>query len=509
MKILLNTCFIYILNSMKGSAEIRDIIVSFLKTNKKPVSISALARKTGISRNTLSKYLEGMVSNGSVAIIRHGMAKKFYLPLKESPGQPGTDTHELILIIDTSRSLLIFDKTCQKNLISRLHSERTEEMPFPQEVSAVLESEQFLHWLSGIKTASGSLHSLYEIKKTDNSHSAMILYRAFPIPLEGMEPLVVVYTNYPQKTAFRGSGGGSYSPSDESPPETDDSIIILQDMHIIHASQSFARILNRPLDSIKGRNIKRFFQVPSVLALEKCISPLSKGSCITSPPLNITLVGQGTGTAGNYSFHFGWIPYMDSQAVIGVLRKTNAPPMETAFSQPTPSEWDNYLMDLLTRLQIYERESCAVLIPWALERIHSLLNSDECILDIYLRDMDGFRCSYCWRASQSSPETDAGLKSSGDSPHSPLPCEKPDSGEQGLISKDYEGLLRIPIRKNKKTLGWFSWRPGAFGDAMVVDREKLEMICKLLALKVWHQQCIERAQASQQGFNETFGKGII
>jgi predicted transcriptional regulator len=509
MKILLNTCFIYILNSMRGSAEIRDIIVSFLKTTNKPVSISALARKTGISRNTLSKYLDGMVVNGSVSIIHHGMAKKFYIHSKESPGHTENNIQELILIIDTSRSLLIFDKTCQKNSISRLTSEQTEELQFPQEISAVLESGQFLQWLSGIKTAEGSLHSLYEIKKTDDASSAVILYRAFPIPLEGIEPLVVVYTTRSHKTTPRGARNCTYPPFDESTTETDDCIIILQDMYIVHASPSFSRILGRPLDSIKGCNIKRFFQASSGLALENCISSISKGICTTTPPLDITLVSPETGIAGNYSFHFGWIPYMDSRAVIGVLRKTTSQRMETTLLQQVSSEWDNYLKELLTRLQIYERESCAVLIPWALEYLHSLLNSDECILDIYIRDMDNFRCSYCWRASQTSHGTDTGLKSLDVSSSSLLPFEKLDSVTQRFISKNYEGLLRIPIRKNKETLGWFSWHPKSYGDASVLDREKLEMICTLLALKVWHQQCIERAQASQQGFNEVFGKVTI
>ena len=494
---------------MKGSAEIRDIIVSFLKTTNKPVSISALARKTGISRNTLSKYLDGMAVNGSVSIIHHGMAKKFYLHSKESSGSMGNNIQDLILIIDTSCSLLIFDKICQKNSISRLNSEQTEELQFPQEISAVLESGQFLQWLSGIKTAAGSLHSLYEIKKTDDAGSAVILYRAFPIPLEGIDPLVVVYTARSRKTLPPGARNCSYPPFDESTAETDDCIIILQDMYIVHASPSFSRILGRPLDSIKGCNIKRFFQASSVLALENCISSISKGICTTSPPLDIALVSPETGIAGNYSFHFGWIPYMDSRAVIGVLRKTTSRRMETTLLRQVSSEWDNFLKELLTRLQIYERESCAVLIPWALEHMHLLLNSDECILDIYLRDMDDFRCSYCSHASQTSHGTDTGLTSSDDSSSSLLPCEKPDSATHGFISKNYEGLLRIPIRKNKKTLGWFSWHPKYYRGASMIDREKLEMICTLLALKVWHQQCIERAQASQQGFNEVFGKVTI
>ncbi len=331
MKILLNTCFIYILNSMRGSAEIRDIIVSFLKTTTKPVSISALARKTGISRNTLSKYLDGMVVNGSVSIIHHGMAKKFYLHSKEPSGSTGNNIQDLILIIDTSRSLLIFDKICQKKSFSRLNSEQTEDMQFPQEISAVLESEQFIQWLSGIKTASGSLHSFYEIKRTDDSHSAMILYRAFPIPLEGIDPLVVVYTARAHKTPPKGAKNCSYPPFDEYTAETEDCVIILQDMYIVHASPAFSRILGRPLDSIKGCNIKRFFQASSVLALENCISSISKGICATTPPLDIALVNPETGIAGNFSFHFGLIPYMDSRAVIGVLRKTTSRRMETSF----------------------------------------------------------------------------------------------------------------------------------------------------------------------------------
>ncbi len=294
---------------------------------------------------------------------------------------------------------------------------------------------------------------------------------------------------------------------DESALPTDDCIIILQDMHIVHASQSFSRLFGRPLDSIKGRNIKRFFQASSVLALEKYISTLRKGLCLNAPPLEIMLVGRETENTVNYSFHLGWIPYMDSGAVIGVLRNTKPKRAETASSHNVPSAWDTYLRELLTRLQVYERESCTILIPWALEHMHPLLNSDECILDIYIPDMEGFRCSYCWRETQMPDGMDNRTKTL-DKPSSisQLAFEKPDIDRQDHNSRNYDELLRIPIRRNTKTLGGFSWHPQSPDDASVIDWEKFEIACTLLALKIWHQHCIEKAQASQQGFNEVLEK---
>ncbi|HVP96093.1 hypothetical protein [Methanoregula sp.] len=496
---------------MAGSSEIRDTITSILKETSKPVSIAGLAKKTGISRNTLSKYLEGMVQQGNVAMIHHGMAKKFYIPSQDLSSHTGDEQRECILILDASRSVLIFDKIYEKDSISSLNPERTEEVPFPQEIAAVLESGQFLQWFSGLKTASGPLHSLYEIKKTDDTNKAMMLaYRAFPIPLGGMEPFVVVYTKQSWKTAAFGSWSGPSPSSDESSPPSDDCVIILQNMHIVHASQSFLRLIGRPLDSIKGRNIKRFFQASSVQDLEKHISSIRKGSGSIAQPMDISLAGRETETAGNYSFHLGWIPYMDTGAVIGVLRTVKSKLAETASLPYAPSAWDNYLRDFLTRLQVNEREPCAVLVPWALENMNLLLNSDKCILDIHIQGVEEFRCSYCWHTSNATERTGTGVNPTDKSPYSPLPFGKPDPGQQDdHVPKNSDDLLRIPIRKNKKILGRFSWHPGSSDDAPVIDWEKFEMACTLLALKIWHQHCLEKSQVSQQGFNEVFGKVTI
>ena len=118
---------------MVKSSEIRETIISILNATDKPVQIAS-CQNTGISRNTLSKYLEGMAIGGSVAMIHHGMAKKFYIQSKDSFGKTKDEEHEFILIIDASRSVMIFDKIYQKNTISSLNPERTEEIPIPHEL---------------------------------------------------------------------------------------------------------------------------------------------------------------------------------------------------------------------------------------------------------------------------------------------------------------------------------------------------------------------------------------
>ena len=374
-------------------------------------------------------------------------------------------------------------------------------------LAAVLESEQFLQWFSGLKSSSGSQHSFYEIKKTDDTHKAMMLaYRAYPIFLEGMEPLVVVYTKQFWKTVNSGSCDDSYPLSDESTTPINDCVIILQNMHVVHANQSFSRLIGRPLDSIKGHNIKRFFQASSIQALEKYISSISEKRYSTTHPIDISLAGRDMESAGNYSFSVGWIPYMDTGAVIGVLHTTKPKLIETGSSHYVPSAWDNFLIGPLTRVQVNERDPCTVLIPWALEQMHLLLNSDECILDVNIRNTEEFRQSYCWSASQTPNRGSKGEKPSDDSLSNPLSFEKSDLIYQDGSSKNSDDLLRIPIRKNKKTLGEFKWHPRSSDDESVIDWEKFDMTCTLLALKVWHQHCFEKAQMSQEGFNEIFGE---
>ena len=78
--------------------------------------------------------------------------------------------------------------------------------------------------------------------------------------------------------------------------------------------------------------------------------------------------------------------------------------------------------------------------------------------------------------------------------------------DSGAQERGLGELLQIPIRKNKKTLGWFGWHPRSPDMILPIDRQALETICILLALKAWHQQCIERAMESQRGFNDVFGR---
>jgi hypothetical protein len=478
---------IYNRDSMDGSSEIRTTILSTLTASDRPVSIAGLSRKTGISRNTLSKYLDGLVVSGRVGMIQHGMAKKFYLREQDNSASSRKEPQDLIVVLDSSRCILIFDKIDRKEAISCLGPGRTEDLPFPRDIAEVLESGQFLQWLSRVNSSPGSQHSLYEIKKTDDTAGAMTLaYRAFPLFFAGTDPLVVMYTKRGHDSTPTGSQAVSLLAADDITTEERDCIVILQDMHIVHASPSFARLIGRPLDSIKGCNIKRFFQASSINFLENSISTLGNGMSSTLPPLELTLMGNDTQDGGVYAFHLGRMPYPDAGAVIGVLRRTG-PRQEVSLPiQAIPSGWENFLRELLTRLQIREREASAVLVPWALEQLHPLLDADECVLDIQIRELGDFRGTFRWSASQDP--------------------QRQGSADSGTIERGQDELLQVPIRKNKNTLGRFGWHPRSPDMIPPIDRQSLETVCTLLALKVWHQQCIERSMESQTGFNDTFGE---
>gem|GEM_PF-4408529 len=472
---------------MTGSSEIRTTILTTLTASDRPVSIAGLARKTGISRNTLSKYLDGMVMNGGVGMIQHGMAKKFYLREQAASAQAGKEPQDLIVVLDSSRAVLIFDKIDRKEAISCLGPGQTEDLPFPRDIAEVIESGQFMQWISRVRSSPGSQHSLYEIKKTDDAAGAMTLaYRAFPLFFTGTDPLVVMYTKRGHEIAAAGSRGAYPFASDDIPAEESDSIVILHDLHIIHASPSFARLIGRPLDSIKGCNIKRFFQASSLRLLEKNISMLGNGTGSTLPPLELTLMGKSTQDGGVYALHLGRMPYPDAGAVIGVLRRTGHRQVPAGALPANPSGWESFLRDLLTRLQVREREASAVVVPWALEQLHPLLDADECVLDIQIRELGDFRSVYRWGASRDPADA------------------APDTGS--VPERGPDELLQIPIRKGKNTLGRFGWHPRSPDMILPIDRQSLETACTLLALKVWHQQCIERAMESQLGFNDAFGR---
>jgi len=469
---------------MIGSSEIRTTILATITASDRPISIAGLARKTGISRNTLSKYLEGMVVSGTVGMLQHGMAKKFYLRGQDRAAPEGKEPQDLIVVLDSSRSVLIFDKIDRNRAISCPGPGRTEDIPFPRGITDVLESEQFQQWIARIKSSHGSQQSLYEIKKTDDTSGTMVLaYRAFPLFFAGVDPLVVMYTKSGPERAPAGSRPNPPFAIDDSSIEEGDCIVILQGMHIVHASPSFARLIGRPLDSIKGCNIKRFFQASSLQLLEKSLLSRMKDCGITQSELELTLTGKDPLDGGVYTFHWGQMPYPDAGAVIAVIRRTK-PRQEKAPPQLIPSGWEGFLRDLLTRLQVREREASTVLVPWALEQIFPLLDADECILDIHIRELNDFCTTYRWSKSQNPPAAGQADRF---------------TPERGL-----DELLQIPIRKNEKTLGWFSWHPRAPDMIIPIDRQSLETICILLVLKVWHQRCIERAMESQHGFNEAF-----
>lgn len=471
---------------MPESSEIRNTIISTLSASDRPVSITGLARKTGISRNTLSRYLDRMVLGGSVGMIHHGMAKKFFLRAQEESAPKEKETQDLILVMDLSCSVLVFDRIDRKKAISSPGPERTEEVSFSRDIAEIVESGPFLQWVSRIQVSPGSQKSLYEIRKTDESAGAMTLaYRAFPLFFEGRDPLVVVYTTRsPGKDPAGSSGSPVFSP-DDTLAEESDCVVIIQDMHIVHASHSFARLIGRPINLIRGCNIKRFFQASSLNSLETSLSALEKEESAAPLPLTLTLTGNGEVTSGAYAFHLSRMPYPDSGALIGVLRRTG--PKEAARpALAAPSGWENFLRELLTRLQVREREASAVLVPWALEQMHPLLDADECVLNIRIRELGDFCRTYRWSVRQ--------------------PCPDEGTDESGNAETNLDELLQVPIRKNKKTLGGFGWHPRSPEMIPPIDRQSLETVCTLLALKVWHQACIERAMASQAGFNDTFGE---
>ena len=81
-------------------------ILDTLRGTSRPLSISAISRRTGFDRHTVSHILEILYVRGDILCLYQGMAKKYYL--KE--GSPHTflspASADLIIIVDQKWDLL-------------------------------------------------------------------------------------------------------------------------------------------------------------------------------------------------------------------------------------------------------------------------------------------------------------------------------------------------------------------------------------------------------------------
>jgi PAS domain S-box-containing protein len=77
------------------------------------ISISKLARQTGINRNSVAKYLEIMLANGQVEMKTVGAAKIYY-PARKIPISSIADNFpEIIIVVDAAGEVLLANKSCE------------------------------------------------------------------------------------------------------------------------------------------------------------------------------------------------------------------------------------------------------------------------------------------------------------------------------------------------------------------------------------------------------------
>ncbi|WP_319580190.1 PAS domain S-box protein [uncultured Methanospirillum sp.] len=91
--------------------KILKLLYNVIKMEKKPISISDVAKKADISRMTASKYLELMHLSGQIIRYDVGTAKKYSISSNTSLYTPCDLSSDLILILDTEFKILYVNET--------------------------------------------------------------------------------------------------------------------------------------------------------------------------------------------------------------------------------------------------------------------------------------------------------------------------------------------------------------------------------------------------------------
>ena len=85
-----------------------SLILTFLKSKKRPLAISAIARMTGLERHTVAHHLDILRLNGRVDCLHHGRAKKYFL-VNHHEFYTST-TPDLIALLDSNLNVLYFNE---------------------------------------------------------------------------------------------------------------------------------------------------------------------------------------------------------------------------------------------------------------------------------------------------------------------------------------------------------------------------------------------------------------
>ena len=88
-----------------------NTIIQYLKTQEKPLSISEISREIGISRTTLSRYLDQMHFSGQVSLFEIGKAKKYLLTSELPVNSLCNISSNLIIILDNNFRILFVNKS--------------------------------------------------------------------------------------------------------------------------------------------------------------------------------------------------------------------------------------------------------------------------------------------------------------------------------------------------------------------------------------------------------------
>ncbi|PWR73287.1 PAS domain S-box protein [Methanospirillum stamsii] len=88
-----------------------NTIIKYLKTQEKPLSISEISREIGISRTTLSRYLDQMHFSGQVSLFEIGKAKKYLLTSELPANSLCNISSNLIVILDNNFRILFVNKS--------------------------------------------------------------------------------------------------------------------------------------------------------------------------------------------------------------------------------------------------------------------------------------------------------------------------------------------------------------------------------------------------------------
>ena len=222
-------------------------ILDTLRGTSRPLSISAISRRTGFDRHTVSHILEILYVRGDILCLYQGMAKKYYL--KE--GSPRTllspASADLIIIVDQKWDLLYVNETAAEWMATPakdLAGKKLDSLIHP-----VLHHPEFLSHLQEIRSQKVVRVTLTISREKGNlSYPVTITHIGFPDKNSG---IIIIIEN-----AF--IDDGSQMPLRSGIIEQLSPGLVVADLQgeILHVNPSFLMSVRYPNESdILGRTI--------------------------------------------------------------------------------------------------------------------------------------------------------------------------------------------------------------------------------------------------------------